>query len=796
MSEGSSPAGHCSAEQYASLLQALHGDGAAATELCKIFTTIDRTEEVAHGLNTVFMVLSGALVFIMHGGFAMLEAGAIRSKNAMNILLQTVLDGAASAVMWYLVGFGFAYGIGDKPNGFIGDALFGLARYSSHHTITATGDWTSWFFQWAFCATAATIPAGAVAERFNFNAYLGYSVFLGGFVYPVVVHWVWCPTGWLGYSTNTPLLGAGMIDFAGSGVVHMTGGLAGLIGAWMVGPRMGRFDANGQAVHMPGHSAILVVLGTVLLWFGWYGFNPGSALVADTFSSAMIAGRAAVTSTLSGAAGGLSCLALAVIRHKAWDLTSLCNGVLVGLVSVTAGCTVYEPWAALLCGSLGAVLFEAACAVLLRLRIDDVVSAGPMHGICGAWGVLFVGLLAKEEYVRQTFADRDTYPYGLFYAGGGKLLASQVIGVLAIAGWVAGTMGPFFAAFKFARSLRISAEDESMGLDASKHGGSAYNIPMQRYIGGFGEGPAAGENSNRGVFVTPPYTNSGIVGGGVGVGCIGSGRAVGDAIMRGVTFGGSTFIVNNTGGVGTVSGGNVNITTNGSAFVTPFDGLNGILSTRPISSPAVSAVAGHTSGGPLMGTGGTDSSVGSEGPRIFCQGPVGRQQQVDGTSPSCSAPTLAVAADDALQPPSQPGKQAVPSVSEDPAVDSGGGHNGDVNTTKVDVVCSGASGCTAAAAAAASRATTAGGSSALTGDTAAISARSDRLNDRRIGSGASPSTSTTADAIGSIITSETTEAGTAGGGGGGGAQDSHGQSTSNSSCHGVTVLNIEVDGRP
>ncbi|GIL84989.1 hypothetical protein Vretifemale_13617 [Volvox reticuliferus] len=307
MTDGSSQAGHCSAEQYASLLQALHGDGAAATELCKLFTTNARTEEVVYGLNTVFMVLSGALVFIM-----------------MNILLQTVLDGAASAVMWYLVGFGFAYGIGDKPNGFIGDALFGLARYSSHQTVTGTGEWTSWFFQWAFCATAATIPAGAVAERFNFNAYLGYSIFLGGFVYPVVVHWVWCPTGWLGYGTDKPLLGAGMIDFAGSGVVHMTGGLAGLIGAWMVGPRMGRFDANGQPVHMPGHSAILVVLGTVLLWFGWYGFNPGSALIVDTVSSAMIAGRAAVTTTLSGAAGGLTCLALAVIRHRV-SIKTECN---------------------------------------------------------------------------------------------------------------------------------------------------------------------------------------------------------------------------------------------------------------------------------------------------------------------------------------------------------------------------------------------------------------------------------------------------------------------------------------
>ncbi|KAG2434358.1 hypothetical protein HYH02_012374 [Chlamydomonas schloesseri] len=487
--------GGCSAEQYAEVLAALRGDSQAAATLCRVFTSRDRTEEVAFGLNTVFMLLSGALVFIMHGGFAMLEAGAIRSKNAMNILLQTVLDGAASAVMWYLVGFGFAYGIGDNPNGFIGDALFAMSRYSSHNTGTGIGQWTNWFFQWAFCATAATIPAGAVAERFNFNAYLGYSLFLGGFVYPVVAHWVWCPTGWLGYGKATaPFLGAGMVDFAGSGVVHMTGGLAGLTGAWLVGPRLGRFDMDGRPVPMPGHSAILVVLGTVLLWFGWYGFNPGSALVADVRNSALIAGRAAVTTTLSGAAGGLTCLLLGFFRHVAWDLISLCNGMLVGFVAITAGCHVVEPWAALICGFCAAFIFEGTCALLLWLRVDDVVSAGPMHGFCGAWGVLFVGLLAKQEYIQQAYV-RDSYPYGLFYGGGGLLLASQVIGILSIGGWVLGTMGPFFLAFKAAGSLRISAEDEHTGLDVSKHGGSAYHhhggAPHGGMYGGSPHGLAA-----------------------------------------------------------------------------------------------------------------------------------------------------------------------------------------------------------------------------------------------------------------------------------------------------------------
>ncbi|GLC60451.1 hypothetical protein PLESTB_001613900 [Pleodorina starrii] len=622
--------GGCTPEQYASVLNALHQDAAAATTLCEVFATSDRTEEVAYGLNTVFMLMSGALVFIMHGGFAMLEAGAIRSKNAMNILLQTVLDGAASAVMWYLVGFGFAYGIGDRPNGFIGDALFSLSRFASHETGTGTGNWTNWFFQWAFCATAATIPAGAVAERFNFNAYLGYSLFLGGFVYPVVVHWVWCRTGWLGYGADKPLLGAGMIDFAGSGVVHMTGGLAGLIGAALVGPRLGRFDANGEPVPMPGHSAILVVLGTVLLWFGWYGFNPGSALIADTADAAATAGRAAVTTTLSGAAGGLTCLALAVARRLSWDLTSLCNGMLVGFVAITAGCALVEPWAALLCGCCAAALFEAACAGLLALRVDDVVSAGPMHGVCGAWGVVFVGLLAKQEYVRQVYPTRGIYPYGLFYGGGGRLLASQVIGVLAIAGWVCGTMGPFFLALRAARCLRISAEDEAMGLDASKHGGSAYNMPGHGGsgggwggfgLGGGGGGGAAGRHS-------PLSYSIGGVGGGP--------RSVGDSIMRGHIGGG--------GGGGSAYGGGGGAYGGGGGGGGAYGGGGGAYGGGIIAATAAYAAPMAVAGGQGYGGGGggrgdvLDTSNGSG--HMDRLSPEVRQHQ----SPAAGNTTAAVAA--------------------------------------------------------------------------------------------------------------------------------------------------------
>ncbi|EFJ41277.1 hypothetical protein VOLCADRAFT_77636 [Volvox carteri f. nagariensis] len=455
---------------------------AIATAICdELSTSASSVADVSLGVNTFLLLFGGALVFLMHGGFAMLEAGAIRSKNAMNILLQTILDAAAAAIMWYCVGFGFAYGIGDKPNKFIGNAMFGLARYKSHYTGSGMGMWTDFFFQWAFCATAATIPAGSVAERFNFNAYMGYSIFIAGFVYPVVAHWAWCVEGWLGFGVNTPLFKAGYIDFAGSGVIHMTGGLAGLIGATMVGPRLGRFDADGNPVEMPGHSAILVVLGTVLLWFGWYGFNPTSMLMITSTPAATVVGRAAVTTTLSGAAGGIACLLNGFRRHRGWDLVGLCNGILCGFVAITACCHVVEPWAAILCGLVAGLWFDFLCWVLLKLKIDDPLSAGPMHFGTGMWGVFFTGLLAKQEYIKEAYTfrsdDVDAYHlYGAFYPhSSGKLLASQVIGLLAIIGWVCGTMIPFFFIFKLAGALRIPPEMEEMGLDRSKHGGSAYN---------------------------------------------------------------------------------------------------------------------------------------------------------------------------------------------------------------------------------------------------------------------------------------------------------------------------------
>ena len=377
--------------------------------------------------------------------------------------------------------FGVAYGKDKKgkASGFIGAGSFALARGENASGFHSEHSWNTFLFQWAFSAAAATIVSGSVAERTAFQAYLGYSFFLTAFVYPVVVHWVWDTSGWLSAFKTTgdgAMYSTGMIDFAGSGVVHMTGGFAGLMGAIIVGPRIGRFAEDGRPVAMPGHNASLVVLGTFILWVGWYGFNPGSMLAIVGEASKEVVARAAVTTTLSAAAGGITALTLNYSLYKVWDLIAVCNGVLAGLVSITAGCSVVEPFAALLAGAIGAVVEFAAVKLLLKLRIDDPLEAFPVHGACGMWGCLVVGLFAQKSYVAQAFNDKADH--GVFYGGSGSLLACEIIGIICIALWTCGMLGPFFMIMKKMNMLRTSPEEEQAGLDESKHGGSAYNMEV------------------------------------------------------------------------------------------------------------------------------------------------------------------------------------------------------------------------------------------------------------------------------------------------------------------------------
>jgi Amt family ammonium transporter len=438
-----------------------------------------------HGSQDIsYMLLSGFFVFFMQAGFAMLCAGSVRSKNVMNILIKNVLDACIGCMAYFCFGYAISYGTKDSNSfsgEFAGEGFFFLAKGDHDEAFS---DWHVFFFQWAFTAAAATITSGAMAERTAFQAYIAYSIILSGFVYPVVVHWIWDTAGWLcnwkeDKDGNSDLLNdVGMHDFAGSGVVHMTGGIAGLMGAAIVGPRTGRFDASGRPMAMPGHNAALVVLGTFILWVGWYGFNPGSVL-AITGEAAVDVARCAVTTTLSAAAGGIGAMVLNYSLYKVWDLVAVCNGCLAGLVSITAGAYVLQPWAAILAGLVGSVVLWASSKLLLKLKIDDPLEAFPVHGACGAWGVIAVGLFADQGLIgsymgAETKADQKIY--GALLGGGGKLLGNQILGIVVITLWVGTTIGGLFFALKTAGMLRASAEEEAAGLDESKHGGSAYNM--------------------------------------------------------------------------------------------------------------------------------------------------------------------------------------------------------------------------------------------------------------------------------------------------------------------------------
>ncbi|KAF5803693.1 putative ammonium transporter, ammonium/urea transporter [Helianthus annuus] len=430
----------CSAAELTPLLSFTANATAAADYICNRFTaTSDKFTTTTYAIDNTYLLFSAYLVFAMQLGFAMLCAGSVRAKNTMNIMLTNVLDAAAGGLSYYI--FGFAFAFGGPSNGFIGKHYFGLKSIPS-----AVYDYSFFLYQWAFAIAAAGITSGSIAERTQFVAYLIYSSFLTGFVYPIVSHWVWSSDGWASASrtSGSLLFGSGAIDFAGSGVVHMVGGIAGLWGALIEGPRIGRFDRSGRSVALRGHSASLVVLGTFLLWFGWYGFNPGSFITIsksydtsnDYYGQWSAVGRTAITTTLAGCTAALTTLFSKRLLVGHWNVIDVCNGLLE------------------------------------KCKYDDPLEAAQLHGGCGAWGLLFTGLFAKKQYVHQVYATGR--PYGLFMGGGGKLLAAQIIQILVIFGWVSATMAPLFYALKKLNLLRVSKEDEMQGMDMTRHGGFAY----------------------------------------------------------------------------------------------------------------------------------------------------------------------------------------------------------------------------------------------------------------------------------------------------------------------------------
>jgi len=455
------------------------GRGLLEGGVVRALSSAAEIEDVKASMDIFFMLFCAYLVFLMQAGFAMLCAGAVRSKNTVNILLKNVMDACGGAISYWLLGFGFAYGVcgADKTaNGFIGCGQFAMSM-----DFAGTQQWNFWLFQWAFAAAASTITVGSIAERTQFTAYLSFSCFLSAFVYPVVSHWAWAADGWLSaFKSSDLFLDTGMIDFAGCGVVHMVGGWAGLAGAYLVGPRIGRFDAEGNPVPMAGHSATLLCLGTFLLWFGWYGFNPGSMLLISNTTAATVVARSAVTTTLSAAGGCLAQLFLCWFQTAQWDMINACNGLLTGLVSITAAAPVVEPWAAVIIGAIGAVIFNYGGKLLLKFKIDDPLEAVNMHAFGGAWGLLVVGFFARTKYVRETFGDLVAAEgKGVFYGGNGKLLGAQIVGMIVITAWTLFWMFALFFLLKKLGKLRVSQEEEFIGLDVSMHGGSAYPAGME-----------------------------------------------------------------------------------------------------------------------------------------------------------------------------------------------------------------------------------------------------------------------------------------------------------------------------
>ncbi|KAL3691785.1 hypothetical protein R1sor_005436 [Riccia sorocarpa] len=476
----------CSSSDVGNLTGLLTASGATNASAAQVGQFIcDRFDEVAatltaHNLavDNTYLLFSTYLVFSMQIGFAMLCAGSVRAKNTMNIMLTNVLDAAAGGISFYLFGYGFAFGRSSNNNSFIGSNFFALHNMPDQDNGF---DYSFFLFQWAFAIATAGITSGSIAERTQFVAYLVYSSFLTGFVYPIVAHWMWSVDGWAGAAaTSNRLFGVGAIDFAGSGVVHMVGGIAGLWGALIEGPRLGRFPKNGtSSMDMRGHSASLVVLGSFLLWFGWYGFNPGSFVKIlapyDGFQGNWTGvGRTAVTTTLSGSTAALTTLFARRFFTGHWNVTDVCNGLLGGFAAITSGCAVVEPWAAIICGFVASWVLMSLNYLALKVKYDDPLEAFQLHGGCGAWGVLFTGLFAREKFVAEAYGPGRGH--GLFMGGGGKLLAAQIIEILVIAGWVTATMVPLFFLLKYFDLLRISPEDEMAGMDLTRHGGSAYYI--------------------------------------------------------------------------------------------------------------------------------------------------------------------------------------------------------------------------------------------------------------------------------------------------------------------------------
>jgi Amt family ammonium transporter len=422
---------------------------------------------IGYALDNVMLFICACLVFFMQAGFALVETGFNASKNAINILFKNTMDFCIGALLFYFVGFGLMYpasfGVDVTEHKYFAFGGTGLYEASSPREFSPQVDW---FFQCMFAATAATIVSGAVAGRIKIGAYFIYSAFICGFVYPISGMWKW-GGGWL---TQLPD-GQVFQDFAGSGVVHTVGGFAGLAGAIMLGPRIGKF-INGKAVPMPGHSLPLAALGVFILWLGWYGFNPGSQLGFQATAEIDIVMHVAMTTTLAAAAGGCAGTFGSWLLFGKPDLGMCLNGILGGLVGITAGCDCFTYEMSILIGVVAAFIVMGGLVLLDKLLIDDPVGAFPVHGLCGIWGTMAIGIL-PNVYTSAAVAEklRGTAAADFVAATSFK---TQLIGTLSFVAWAFITMMILFGILKAVGYLRAGEHEETKGLDISEHGMQAY----------------------------------------------------------------------------------------------------------------------------------------------------------------------------------------------------------------------------------------------------------------------------------------------------------------------------------
>lgn len=399
-------------------------------------------------VNTIWVLLGAALVFFMQAGFAMVETGFTRAKNAGNIIMKNLMDFCLGTPIFWILGFGLMFGAGSFIGGYHGIAS--EANYGNGMLPDGVPFFAFFIFQTVFCATATTIVSGAMAERTKFAAYLVYSAVISAIVYPIEAHWIW-GGGWLSEM--------GFHDFAGSTAVHMTGGVAALVGAAILGPRIGKYGKDGKPKAIPGHSLTLGALGCFILWFCWFGFN-GASTVSMEGDSIALAGKVFVNTNLAAAIATCVTMAFTWIKYGKPDVSMSLNGSLAGLVAITAGCDAVSPIGAAIIGAVAGILIVLGVEFIDKvLKIDDPVGAVGVHCVNGAFGTLAVGLLA----------DGSTTDKGLFYGGGLKLLGTQALGVVCVAAWVAVTMIVTFTVIKKTMGLRASAEEEILGMDATEH---------------------------------------------------------------------------------------------------------------------------------------------------------------------------------------------------------------------------------------------------------------------------------------------------------------------------------------